>query len=896
MTTTAATSRRRLPTGTVTFLFTDVEGSTRLVQAAADRWPALLEAHDRLLREAITGSGGVVVKTEGDGFFAAFGSAVAAVAAATAIQRALIAHHWPEGFAPKVRIGVHTGLGLLGGDDYVGIDVHRAARITAAAHGGQVVLSEPTVALVERDLPDGVALRDLGRHRLKDLSQAESIYQLDIDGLETEFPELRTLDAVPNNLPLQVTSFVGRRAESARVRELLETSRVVTVTGTGGTGKTRLALQVGAEIGGRFRDGVFFVDLAPVHDADLVPSQVLRALGDSSSPGNRTPRDALLERIAEREVLLILDNFEQVIAAAPVVADLVAASPRSRFLVTSRGPLRIAAEHELPLEPMLLPDAPDPASLEGSDAVALFIDRAVAVRPDFRVTDDNAAAVSELVRGLDGLPLAIELVASRVRLLPVPEILARLDYASPGTGAVDLPERQRTIEGAIAWSHDLLDAPVQALFARLGVFAGGADLEQIEAVCGDVGVDILSGLAELVDQGLLRQVAAPGGRARFRTLHVIREVALVKLEASGTSTEVHRRHLEAYVAWADELVPHFMGEDRKVWLDRFDVDHDNVRTALDWAAVHGETDLALRLAASSWRFWQSRGHLQEGKSRLQTVVSLAGGEPASRAAALEALGGVYWWQGEIDRCVAPYREALAIQRELGDPAAIANAIYNAAIGEAVAANRTGDPDEGPPPDVVKGEVYALFDEGEAIYRRLGDENGLGNIVWGRGIAVSDLDDDVQRALDLFHESIDHYRRAGNEFGMGWGMFEVAIFSARLDDIDTSSDYLVQGLELFARHHDVSAIVLFLALASALANLSADEERGARLAGAARGLRNASGTNIVDHEITRIRGLALDELDPSRLDLQPLYREGMSMGLEEAVAYALGRDVSDVPGL
>ncbi|MEI5583480.1 MULTISPECIES: adenylate/guanylate cyclase domain-containing protein [unclassified Agromyces] len=885
MTTTASRSRRRLPTGTVTFLFTDVEGSTRLVQAAADRWPALLAEHDRIVREAVTGSAGTVVKTEGDGFFAAFGSAVDAVRAVVDAQRAIAAHEWPAGLAVKVRMGLHTGLGMLGGDDYVGIDVHRAARIAAAAHGGQVVLSAATAALVDHGLPDGVAMHDLGRHHLRDLSQAERIFQLDIDGLERIFPALRSLGVVPSRLPLPVTHFVGRRRESARVRALLESSHVVTITGTGGTGKTRLALQVGAEIGARFRDGAFFVDLAPVDDPDVVPSQVLRSLGEDSAPGNRPPREALLDRLADREMLLILDNFEQVIGAAPVVADLVAASPASRFLVTSRGPLRIAAEQEMPLEPMGLPDRHDPGAATVSDAVALFVDRAMAVRPDFAVTPENVEAVSELVRGLDGLPLAIELVASRVRLLPVNEILARLDPARPGTGTIDLPERQRTIEGAIAWSHDLLDPPVRQLFARLGVFAGGADLEQIERVCDDVEVDLLTGLAELVDQGLLRQVPAPGGRARFRTLHVIREVALLKLEAGGSAPDVHRRHLEAYVAWAEEIALHVLGEDRSEWLDRFDADHDNVRTALDWAAVHGETDSAQRLAAASWRFWQSRGHLHEGRSRLETVVALQGGEPLHRARALEALGGVYWWQGEIDRCVAPYREALAIQREFGSPADIANAIYNVAIGQSVAAASAGITDE------VRREVFALYDEGEAIYRGLGDDDGLGNIAWGRGQSVADLEDDRTGALALFHESIEHYRRAGDEFGMGWGMFEVAVFSAQMDDLETAWDYLEQGLELFTPHRDVSAVVMFLSLAASLAQAAGDEERAARLLGAARGLRNSSGAKIVDHEVTRIRGLSIDELDPTSEDLAPQYRAGLAMDLPQAVAFALGRDVT-----
>ncbi len=874
------TTSSRLPTGTVTFLFTDVEASTRMVQAAGDAWPGLLSQHDRLLRDAITGNAGTVVKTEGDGFFAVFPSARDAVAAAADAQRSFASHVWPDGRRLTIRIGLHTGLGMLGGDDYVGIDVHRAARIAAAGHGGQVVLSETTAVLVERDLPAGLALRDLGAHRLKDLAQSETIFQLDIAGLDAEFPPLRTLDAVPNNLPLQVTSFVGRREDLARALSLLEASRVLTITGTGGTGKTRLALQVGAEVGGRFRDGVFFVDLSPTRDAALVASQVLKALGGAAASGRRPPRDALLERLGEREVLLILDNFEQVMAAAPLVAELVRVSPGSRFVVTSRGPLRITAEQEMPLEPLGVPERLDPESAAGFDAVALFIERAMAVRPDFALTPENASAVAELVRGLDGLPLAIELVASRVRLLPVPEILARLDLASLGSGSVDLPERQRTIEGAIAWSHDLLSAPVQGLFARLGVFAGGADLAQIERVCSDVDVDVLTGLAELVDQGLLRQV--PGGpRARFRTLHVIREVALRRLSASGSADTVQRRHLEAFVEWAEEIAPHLLGADRKDWLDRFDADHDNVRSALDWASAHGEADLALRLASASWRFWQSRGHLLEGRRRLESALGLADGAPANRARALEALAGVCWWQGEIDACVAPYREALRIQRELGDPAEIANALYNLALAESVVGPGTAGADD------ARRDVYALLDEAEEISRRRGDENGLGNVAWGRGIAISYFEDYAPAALEQWRSSIEHYRRAGNDFGTGWGMFEVANFAVRHDDHETARQYLAEGLELFARHRDVSAVVLLIALAAGLAQAMGDDSRAARLAGASRALRDASGTNVVDHGMNRLPDFTLGDPEHLTGELAAAYREGTEMDFDAAVAYTLG---------
>ncbi|MDQ3781317.1 MAG: adenylate/guanylate cyclase domain-containing protein, partial [Actinomycetota bacterium] len=437
-----------MPTGTVTFMFTDIEGSTRLVQHVGDDWTPILETHNRLVRHAVDSGHGTVVKTEGDSIFAVFASAIDAVAAAAGVQRSLAENPWPEGVRIRVRLGLHTGTGALGGDDYVGIDVHRAARIADAAHGGQIVLSESVAVLVERSLPAELTLRDLGKHRLKDLSQPEAIYQVSVAGLEADFPILRTLDVIPNNLPMQVTSFVGRERDMAEALRLLERTRVLTLTGPGGTGKTRLALQIGAEVGAAYRDGVFFADLAPVNDVEVVPSQILDTFGLQAPSGTRSPTASLLDHLSTREVLLILDNFEQVIDAAPLVADAVRASPRSRFVVTSRGPLRISGEQEMPVQPLPLPVGDDLASLLALDSVQLFTERAMAVRPDFELTADNAGHVAELVRRLDGLPLAIELVASRVRLLPVAAITERLD-SGLGVGAIDLPARQRTIEGAI---------------------------------------------------------------------------------------------------------------------------------------------------------------------------------------------------------------------------------------------------------------------------------------------------------------------------------------------------------------------------------------------------------------------------------------------------------------
>ncbi|MGH3668485.1 MAG: ATP-binding protein, partial [Acidimicrobiia bacterium] len=396
-------------------------------------------------------------------------------------------HSWPPDGVVRSRMGLHTGIGALGASDYVGLDVHRAARIADSAHGGQVVLSEPTAVLVERSLPEGVSLRDLGKHRLKDLAEPEAILQVVAPGLQSEFPLLRTLDAIPNNLPKLLTSFVGRDRELAEAVRLLGATRLLTFTGPGGTGKTRLSLQLAAEVADGYPDGVFFVDLAPINDVEVIPSRILETLGIQVSTREEPPAIRLNSQLSDKGILLILDNFEQLLDGAPLVAELLRASPRTKVLVTSRAPLRISGEQELPVPPLGISGVDPGADLETlmhSEAIRLFTDRAMAVRPDFRLTVDIAPAVAELVGRLDGLPLAIELVASRLRLLPVDQILSRLSARMLSSGSVDLPARQRTIESAITWSYELLAKPERKLFARFAIFSAGSRLEEVEAVCG----------------------------------------------------------------------------------------------------------------------------------------------------------------------------------------------------------------------------------------------------------------------------------------------------------------------------------------------------------------------------------------------------------------------------
>src|SRR6266540_2992825 len=463
-----------LPTGTVTFVFTDIEGSTRLLQELGDRYAAVRDEQASIVRRAIADCNGVEVSTGGDSFFLVFRSPAGAVQAAVAAQRSLATHDWPHSGPVRVRIGIHTGEGVPGGDDYVGIDVNRAARIAEAAHGGQVLISDATRALVERALPEGTALRDLGDHRLKDIVHPEHLHELVIEGLPADFPPPRTLDARPNNLPVQLTSFIGREDEISRIGQLLGRTRLLTLTGAGGTGKSRLALQVAAQVLTEFKDGGFFVDLSSLTDPALVPSAVARALEVPEAAG-RSVLEAVKDHLRDKELLLVVDNFEQVEEAGPVIEDLLTAAPKLKVVVTSRVVLSLRGEQEYVVPPLEPPDPdrlPDVLTLGRFEAVRLFTERARAVRPGFQVTEGNAPAVAEITARLDGLPLAIELAATRTKVLTPEQMLPRLQASLSllTSGGRTLPERQRTLRGAIAWSHDLLEPAERGLFARLSVF------------------------------------------------------------------------------------------------------------------------------------------------------------------------------------------------------------------------------------------------------------------------------------------------------------------------------------------------------------------------------------------------------------------------------------------
>jgi predicted ATPase/class 3 adenylate cyclase len=878
-----------LLTGTVTFLFTDIEGSTLLVRSQGDAWSALLERHREILRAAFAAHDGSEVGTEGDSFFVAFPSAPGAIAAAVDGQRALAAEPWPAGAEIRVRIGMHTGEATLSAKTYAGLHVHRASRIASVAHGGQVLVSGATRALLS-ELPEGVELRDLGDHRLKDLERPERIWQLVISPLPNDFPAIRSLDATPNNLPTRLTSFLGRESEIAHVEDLLERSRLLTLSGPGGTGKTRLSLAVAARSLDRFSDGVYFVELSAITDPDLVLPTVAMALS-LPDHGNRTSLERLVDHLGEQRVLLVLDNFEQVTGAAGAVNDLLARCPKLTVLVSSRVVLRVSGEQEFLVPPLGLPDPanlPDIDRLSQYESVALFIDRARAVKPGFEVTNQNAPAVAEICVRLDGLPRAIGLAVARIRILTPQAMLGRLTdrLGLAASGARDLPERQQTLRGAIAWSHDLLDEPDRVLFSDLSVFVGGAGLDAVERVCGtDLAGDVVDGLGSLVEKSLVRQVDGVAGEPRFEMLETIREFAAEQLVARGRSEVLRAAHAAAFVELAETAAPLVMGADKRRWLDQLEEDHDNLRAAFGWALEMGDAEAALRIGARLWRFWQMRGYLAEAGERLQVALALPSSHdhPQLRADALSAAAGVAYWRADAEQSRGWYEQEIEARRAIGDRPGLADALYGLSFTWSILD--------------LKREEFAkkareAIDAALEIYNDLGDEAGIGRAEWAlanRSYGIGDIDDAIEHAT----HAREVFERIGDSFMLGWASFTLALGALSKEQAaghhlpERRSDaarWLAEALSIFSEAQDVSAYTLVLDTLALVAYRNGDLERAARLTGAVRTLERTTGTGLNWWNRSVLEFAPDDAFDEPAL--AAAVGEGEAMTTEEAVSYAL----------
>ena len=657
-----------------TFLFTDIEGSSRLWEREPARMQVALARHDALARRTVEERGGSIVKMTGDGMCAVFGDPRDAIDATLAFLRGLAEPAAGDACELKARCGIHVGTAQARDNDYFGSTVNRAARIMSAAHGGQVLLSQAAVDLVRGRLPEQVALRDLGLVRLRDLASPERLYQVLHPSLRRDCPVLRSLEGTPNNLPVQATSFVGREHELGEAREALERSRLLTLFGTGGIGKTRLSLQLAADVLDRFPDGAWLVELAPIADPRLVPQAIASTLGVREESGLSIV-DALVAHLRDRTVLLVLDNCEHLLDACARIAErLLRDAPRVTLLASSREPMRIPGETVYPVPAMAVPDPGTPGGREKAiafPAVRLFIERAAAVLPSFRASDANASTVAEICRHLDGIPLAIELAAARVRSMPLDAIAARLGdrfRLLTGGSRTALP-RQRALRALIDWSHDLLTPEERVLFRRLSVFAGGWTLEAAEVVCagGEVNVaQVLDLLTSLVDKSLANAYLDDG---RYGMLETIREYASERLQASGEAEAVRDRHLDHFLALAEATAPHLYGPDQGTWYDRLDADLGNLRIAHRWCDETPEGGRkGLRLVNAIRPYWFGRGLLKLGKRATIEALARPGAQARDiqRCYALFAAGQLGSFGGEYAEAIGHLEESLAIARELGD--------------------------------------------------------------------------------------------------------------------------------------------------------------------------------------------------------------------------------------
>jgi predicted ATPase/class 3 adenylate cyclase len=909
---------RDLPRGVVTLLFSDIEGSTRLLQRLGDQYGDALMMHRRLLRTAFEEQGGWEVNTEGDGLFFAFPGARNAVEAAIEGQKRLAAHAWPDGISVRVRIGLHTGEPGLVAGEYVGLDVHTAARICAAAHGGQILVSQSTHDLLAADLVGGVGFRELGRHRLKDLPHPEPLFQLVVPGLPERFPPVRSLER-PANLPLAATPMVGRERQLRDVCALLGSDdvRLLTLTGPPGTGKTRLALQAAASLLAGFRDGVFFVPLASISDPALVVQAVAQSLGVTEA-GGRGLREALEEYLRDRQLLLVLDNFEQLLDAVPLVAELLAAAPGMKALVTSRAVLRLSAEHDYPVPPLELPDLTDRLNVQSVasfEAVALFVQRARAAKHDFGLTERNVAAVAAICVRLEGLPLAIELAAARVKLLPPEALLDRLQsrLALVAGGARDLPPRQQAIRNAIAWSYDLLSVEERTLFRWLCVFVGGFALDAAEAICSPPGGEtaaVLDGLASLVDKSLLRQEQEVG-QPRFTMLETIREYGLERL-AEDTEAEVLGRHAEFFLRWAEEAEPSLRGSAQVEILQRLDAEYANLRAALDWAVGNGEAKLGLGICGALWRFWQIRGLYREGREQVVRVLAMPGatGRSAERAQAEACAGRLAFYQTDFEAASALLENALSIQRELNDKPGIAFSLLNLGmlaqargdhalarhlLEEGVATARAGGDRWvlGMSLSYLGGISHAAGDDDEArefceealgLLRALGDLRLIAATLLNLSL-IARAQAELQSARSLLEEAVSMARRLGDKGLLPTSLMRLALVS---DQHEVNSRPLYEESLMIVREvGDRSGIAASLEGLAGIFAQEDDLQRAARLYGAASALREAIGAArpleeeaAYNQQLASVRrGLAADAFAAA-------FAQGRGLLLEEAVAEAL----------
>jgi predicted ATPase/class 3 adenylate cyclase len=830
---------RGLPTGTVTLLFSDIEGSTALLRRLGTQYGDVLSAQRRLMRAAISANGGLEMGTEGDSFYVVFERASNAVECCLEAQRALAAYGWPDGGIVRVRMGLHSGEPDRHQDGYVGMDVHRAARIAAAAHGGQIVLSGATRALVERQLPAGAELSDLGWHRLKDIDSPVRIYQLTAEGLPDHFPPLKSLGA-QSSLPVPPAPLVGRDTELAELRLLASRpeTRLVTLTGPGGVGKTRLALAVAAALAGQFEQGVYFVGLATVSSAEVMWKTLA---GELRADGTGSAEETVNRHLGDRHALVVLDNLEQLDGAADVVISLLAAAPRLMVLATSRRPLHIAGEHEYLIRPLGLAAQADAHEISASGAVQLFAQHAGMVRPGFAVSEANAADVAAICQRLDGLPLAIEIAASRVKLLTPRALLARLgdslDLSARETGR---PSRHQTLRDTIAWSYELLTPDLAEAFRCMAVFAGGCDLDALAAVAiGESlraqAVDPVALAADLLDMSLITVAEGPDSEPRLGLLETIRQYALERLGSAGELDELRRRHARYYAAAAGGLIDQLRGPGNLTAFDKLESEHDNLRAALTWsfkttpADATGDSEriaTGVQLVQALAPFWYRHSHTAEGRQWLQRAMELGtahAGAPLAEMA--HGLALLMQQQGELREALDLLERSLAIWRDLGDQSWQARELNSLGITRF----QMGE----------LSEARALLYDSIAICRETDNDRVLSMALGNLGNVLIEIGDLDEAALAL-KEALTLDEKLGNVFGLCNDRQALAAAALRAGRASAAQPLLSATFDYVVRSGDALLLANTLELYACVAAGCGQGPRAAFLAGAADAVRRKAG--------------------------------------------------------
>ena len=875
-----------LPSGTVTFLFTDIEGSTALWERDPAAMAIAVERHLALLDEAITVHRGVHFKTVGDAVRAAFHTASAALAAAVAGQRAILAEPWPEEIGSlRVRMALHVGTAEPVAGDYLASALPGLLRMLSAGHGGQILVSEAMRRLVADDVPSGVTLSSVGHFALRVPHQSQEIFQVVAPGLPERFPDLRLLPHHPTNLVAPPTPLIGRDQELATVTRLYRDAdaRLVSLTGPGGTGKTRLALDIASELIDAFPDGVFFVDLATVRDPALVLASVASVLNVREvSPG--TLPETLAAYLLPKRMLLVLDNCEQVITAASDVAALLAACPRLAILVTSREPLRIGAEQEFPVLPLGLPQAAHTPALEDLaqvPAVALFVSRATAIDPTFALTAENAAAVAEICRRLDGLPLAIELAAARIRLFPPRALLARLEQRLPllTGGARDLPARQQTMRNTLAWSYDLLDDAEQAQFQFLSVFQGGFPLDAAEWVgdenrgTGPPTSDTLDLLTSLVAKSLIVAEGNESAAARYGMLETIREYGLERLAASGWEAAARQRHATWCLAFANDAGPNVRGPDAVVWLEVLERDHANLRAALAWLVERGDGVRLAHLAGALWPFWKEHAHYAEGRRWLELALDLGrDAPPADRLRVLTGVGTLSWYLADEAYSRQAHEQALALAQEIGDRAAEAFQLGSLAVH----ASELGDYEQ----------ANARFEASLAVAREVGDPepvvltlHNLAHQEWERGHAA------------LAMASLEEALGVAREHHMVWILPSILVglgtISTDLGDLDRAIGFFRESLALAQVRGNLGDVVDGIGGLARLAAATSQPGEAVRLFGAADMMREGLAMPLSPSELEDVEAIMIGlRVALGDEGFSTAWADGRSLSQEEALDAAL----------